>query len=159
MVKWVWYYDTDKVNDEISYTLLFWNLISGILTGRFGVWCDSPSYPMNTVCVREMPPDFCPSVRPQTTFLSSRWQPAFVRTDCVGKDPVTGKDREGVCTDPPSAMNPLKRGAEPSIVVDYGDACCLSQAMRPDALTTGAKGAALSSTTRNHYKISVYEIS
>jgi hypothetical protein len=34
-----------------------------IPTARDGVWCDSLKHPMNSVCVRELPPDFCPSVR------------------------------------------------------------------------------------------------
>ncbi|CAD7938553.1 unnamed protein product [Amoebophrya sp. A25] len=108
------------------------------LVARDGKFCDSVTYPLNTVCVRHLPQDWCPSVRPRTTFLPPKWRPVFVNEKSV--NPVSGITELGpTWYQNAVAADPIE-GQKREVLVDQGDVCCPVRYLKSVALPDPAGG-------------------
>eukprot|EP00397_Hematodinium_sp_SG-2012_P060876 GEMP01079859.1.p1 GENE.GEMP01079859.1~~GEMP01079859.1.p1 ORF type:complete len:175 (+),score=38.45 GEMP01079859.1:273-797(+) len=113
-----------------------------ITTAKWGTFCNNPAYPLNTICVKNLPSDFCNSVRP-TVPSPPGYEHAFIFHDPNKKAGATPQHTASVteadlkATDPVAdkqelpdeqqkgVTKSLSMGAEKDIVVpDDGDPCC-----------------------------------
>lgn len=114
-----------------------------ITTAKWGMFCDHSAYPLNTICVKNLPADFCRSVRP-TTRLPKGYAEAFLYRDPKGSsDPQQPTPISRADLREQESSVRLKKLAQPGIhggkvlfhshgykkgivnvVPDDGDPCC-----------------------------------
>jgi len=120
--------------------------INGREIGRDGRFCSGDlggtsstpaEFPLNTVCINALPPDFCASVRPKTVHLPPRWRPAFIKVDEDGgpgthsEDDFKLGDQRFIGNDPSSGRR--------QVVADEGDPVCSFDEAERDGMPDGSR--------------------